>query len=513
MSPELVDDDNKPEEIISTLRHTPFEPVWEECQKDNTIADEIDNKKSNENDNEAEIEFHEQYMGKLWGSDAVSYFFHPVFHRSNRASARRRQTLVSDETTEPLILGGYPTGMLQGARIPFKMDLSPWILEPIDCGSSSDLSLSSVRRDSSSRRWSTMSLASTVLSTSAPRRPSSVFTLLDVLRLHTGGNPGARRVWEFLRTKSNDLLTKKQEELDADGRDTYSAFTRETVLKGNLKPPLCDFVRSNPSANLAITMTKLKAPRMEKQFRQIQAMAKWAERNQAQFCTMAYQHDLRDMLTDTELAELMREYRGQQRRTPDTTEQWKPISQAQADQLRERLPPLEQRKRLGPLETPRPSIGSLLPSEATANKRLPKSHSPTVRLESNSGQNSRELRMKPRSQVVYLQDFRKRQRRGLTQTKPVEFKRTMQAGQSVSLTKSPGQLLLQYTEKVSPTPLCWSQLIQQYADMKDDLSGTGSYEAAVDPNSYNGDGRICHQYVSSKSDVKGMWKPPTAIPQ
>lgn len=122
------------------------------------------------------------------------------------------------------------------------------------------------------------------------------------------------------------------------------------------QPPLCDFVRENPSANLAVTMTKLKAPRMEKRFRQIQAMAKWAERNQAQLSTMAYQHDLRDMLTDAELAELMHEYRDD-KRTQHFVEQWQPISQAQADQLRERLPPLEQRKRLGPLERPRPSIG------------------------------------------------------------------------------------------------------------------------------------------------------------
>lgn len=125
--------------------------------------------------------------------------------------------------------------MLQGARIPFKLDLSPWVLEPVHSESLSDLSLSPSRRDSCSRRWSTLSVASSTLSTATPRRPSTVFTLLDVLRLHTGGNPGARRVWEYLRGRSNELLTKKQEELDANGRDTFSAFTREQVLGGNLK--------------------------------------------------------------------------------------------------------------------------------------------------------------------------------------------------------------------------------------------------------------------------------------
>ncbi|VDP74431.1 unnamed protein product [Echinostoma caproni] len=495
--------------VFSVSPHTRFEPVKEENAESVLAVDgtSIEDPKKNLDEDDSESDLHEQYLEKLWGPDAVSYFFHPVFFRSSRNSAKHRQARVTEDSTEPLILGGYPTGMLQGARIPFRMDLSPWLSEPVSFENLGSLNSTSGRRESIYRRWSTISLASTLSVSQGIHRPSSVFTLLDMLRLHTGGNPGAHRVWEFLRNKSNGLLAEKEQELDADGRQTFSAFTREQVLNGQLRPPLCDFVRSNPSASLAEAMGRLKAPSMEKQFRQIQVMAKWAERNQTQFRTMAYQHDLRDMLTDEELDELMKEYREHVKQGSD---RWKVITQADADRLRDRLPPLEQRKPLGPLERPKPPIGNLMPPDLprTEPKRDPLALKPA---EDESDQSTGEQRIKPKSQLAYLQIGHKFLRKGKNQIQLVGTRRSGQATGSKSSTLSPGQLILQYTNKRSLTPLCWSQLMEQqdhpYSLSRTDTFGTEDEHTgqSLDPVSY------CHR-TSFQTGPKRLWKPTTAVP-
>lgn len=79
--------------------------------------------------------------------------------------------------------------------------------------------------------------------------------------------------------------------------------------------------------------------------------------------------------------------------------------------------------------------------------------------------------------------------------------------------KSPGQLLLQYIEETSPTPLCWSQLVEQYANNSDYLSRNNSYTTSLDSIMFHADQRDDHHEISIKSDDKRLWKPTMSIPQ
>ncbi|KAF5396226.1 hypothetical protein PHET_10577 [Paragonimus heterotremus] len=243
--------------------------------------------------------------------------------------------------------------MLRGARVPFRPDLKPWLIKPVM------LPERVGRRSSLIQQLSNLSSQSGSL-TPSERRLSDGSGLLENLRLHAGLNCSAKSVWEFLRSKSYELLVKLEQELDADMRATFDAFVRERVLRGEEKPPLCDFVRENHSHALSNTMRNLKAPRMEKQFRKLRAMVSWAERNQDQFRIAAFQHDLKDMLTDDEISKLVSEKLGKR---PPIQPGFCVISQAEADQISGFLPQTHARQNLGPLEKAKPVLEDLFPEE------------------------------------------------------------------------------------------------------------------------------------------------------
>ncbi|KAA3673378.1 uncharacterized protein DEA37_0002578 [Paragonimus westermani] len=302
----------------------------------------LDSQKTSPTPSNCEADFCEAYLEHLWGPKRVAYFFRPNFSRSRNESVSRRKGTAA----EPLYLGGYPTGMLRGARVPFRPDLKPWLVKPVV------LPERAGRKLSLNQQLSTLSSHSGSL-TPNERRLSDGSSLLENLRLHAGLNCGAKSVWEFLRSKSYELLVKLEQELDADMRATFDAFTRERVLRGEEKPPLCDFVRENHSNALSNTMRNLKAPRMEKQFRKLRAMVSWAERNQDQFRIAAFQHDLKDMLTDEEISKLVSEKLGKR---PPIQPGFCVISQAEADQISGILPLVHIRQNLGPLERPKPAL-------------------------------------------------------------------------------------------------------------------------------------------------------------
>ncbi|CAL8103701.1 unnamed protein product [Calicophoron daubneyi] len=297
---------------------------------------------------ESVVELYQEYIKNLWGKKVADYFLHPCFQSSATASASRRQSTCRDNA-EPILLGGYPNGMLRGARVQFRPDLKTWLTAPTDMKQFLE------RRESIYRRGSLANLLNQA-SVTTLRKPNSVNSLLESLRIRAGGNPGATKLWDLLRTKSYDMLVGLENQMSANERHTFAAFVQERALAGDQKPPLCDFVRENPSSSLIEVIKHLKAPKAEKNFRKMRAMVSWAERNRDQFKIVAYQHDLKDMLTDEQLAELMDEYFIHSHVLPPLTG---PISQAEADKLADRLPSITDRSLLGPLERPKPPLKSV----------------------------------------------------------------------------------------------------------------------------------------------------------
>ncbi|KAF7257426.1 hypothetical protein EG68_05370 [Paragonimus skrjabini miyazakii] len=184
----------------------------------------LDSQKTSPTPSNCEADFCEAYLEHLWGPKRVAYFFRPNFARSRSESINRRKSTVA----EPLHLGGYPTGMLRGARVPFRPDLKPWLVKPVV------LPERVGRRSSIIQQLSNLSSQSGSL-TPSERRLSDGSGLLENLRLHAGLNCSAKSVWEFLRSKSYELLVKLEQELDADMRATFDAFARERVLRGEEK--------------------------------------------------------------------------------------------------------------------------------------------------------------------------------------------------------------------------------------------------------------------------------------
>ncbi|OON22630.1 hypothetical protein X801_01460, partial [Opisthorchis viverrini] len=237
----------------------------------------------------------EQYLENLWGADAVNYFFNPTFTPTGKtSSAEEKATRIAP--FDQLTIGGYPNGLLHGSRVPFHPELKPWLLHPIEP------ELIRRRKSECARR------PSLALLTSERRmsvlKPVGVSGLIDTLRLHAGVNPGATNVWEVLRSRSYKLL-QKLEKADEKSNETFAVFTREYALSERKKPPLCDFIRTNTSGHLAQTMRHLKAHGAEKQFRKTKAMVAWTERNQEHLKMVLQQHDIRDKLERCKLENRM----------------------------------------------------------------------------------------------------------------------------------------------------------------------------------------------------------------
>ncbi|GAA36420.2 hypothetical protein CLF_111358 [Clonorchis sinensis] len=251
----------------------------------------------------------EQYLENLWGADVVNYFFNPTFIPTGKtSSAEEKATKIAP--FDQLTIGGYPNGLLHGSRVPFQPELKPWLLQPIEP------ELLRRRKSECARR------PSLALLTSERRmsvlKPVGVSGLIETLRLHAGVNPGATNVWEVLRSRSYKLL-QNLEEANEKSNETFTVFTRECVLSGREKPPLCDFIRTNTSGHLAQTMKHLKAHGAEKQFRKTKAMVGWAEHNQEHLKMILHQHDIRDKLVRQKLENRMGHYDGDAKKRESKT--------------------------------------------------------------------------------------------------------------------------------------------------------------------------------------------------
>ncbi|VDQ16774.1 unnamed protein product [Trichobilharzia regenti] len=77
-------------------------------------------------------------------------------------------------------------------------------------------------------------------------------------------------------------------------------------------PPLCDFIRENPSSSLSNVLKNLKAPHLEKKLRKVNLAASWAKRNQDQFRILSFQQDLKDAIKTIEDNNFSSSLKGQQ---------------------------------------------------------------------------------------------------------------------------------------------------------------------------------------------------------
>ncbi|KAH8874632.1 hypothetical protein KSF78_0008457 [Schistosoma japonicum] len=176
---------------------------------------------------------------KLWGKEIAEYFLNPNFQKTSKIQTNSHRTSTINESNEHLLLGGYPNGMLHGARIPFRSNLK-----------------------------------------------SCLFNLIDLLKYHMGTNYGAQYLWYLLRHKSYEQLINFEKQLTKEQIITFSAYTHDSVLHGN--------------ENLIDVMKQLKASDIEKQLRKINLSVSWANRNQDQFRIVSFQQDLKDAIKSIE---------------------------------------------------------------------------------------------------------------------------------------------------------------------------------------------------------------------
>ncbi|CAH8538425.1 unnamed protein product [Schistosoma turkestanicum] len=257
------------------------------------INDDAHNDHDEHDDGEEEDvdeEEHEFLLKQLWGKEIANYFLNPNFQKSSS----KTQT-ISTESTERL-LGGYPNGMLHGARIPFHPELKPWLFDDIKpslADSTDDGVMKRKRKKMKKQSRRRHSLPPSL-------KDTNKFDLIDLLRHHMGVNYGAQHLWNLLRYKSYEQLNNLEKQLIQAKQDTFTAFTHECLLWRNKKPPLCDFIRENPSKTLSHVMNQLKAPSTELKLRKHQLSVTWANRNQDQFRILSFQQHLKDAIKSIE---------------------------------------------------------------------------------------------------------------------------------------------------------------------------------------------------------------------
>nr|CAH8863896.1 unnamed protein product [Trichobilharzia regenti] len=259
------------------------------------------------NEDDDDDNYYKKILDDLWGQETADYFCHPNFQKSSSIKSIDKDLLTSNdnEKGERLLLGGYPNGMLRGARIPFRSDIKSWLFDL-----QNNERLLSDKSISSKRRLSTF--FNNNYNKHRKSRANSVFNIIDLLKLHLGENPGAQQLWNLLRCKSYEQLTDFEKQLTKEEQFTYAAFTHEYMSLENKKPPLCDFIRENPSSSLSNVLKNLKAPHLEKKLRKVNLAASWAKRNQDQFRILSFQQDLKDAIKTIEDNNFSSSLKGQQ---------------------------------------------------------------------------------------------------------------------------------------------------------------------------------------------------------
>ncbi|CAH8611382.1 unnamed protein product [Heterobilharzia americana] len=258
---------------------------------------------SKQNSDEGDDRYLKKFLDDFWGPETADYFLHPNFQKSSSVKPKDKESTSDKETAQCIILGGYPNGMLRGARIPFRSDLKPWLF---------DIPTNERRRDKSSIKRRLSVFYNNNQHFRRASRAKSACSLIDLLKLHLGENLGAHHLWDLLRRKSYEKLTDFEKSLTKEDQFTFAAFTHEYISCRNKNPniqqrketstmpPLCDFVRENPSYSLTNVINNLKAPEMEKQLRKVNLAISWANRNQDQFRIISFQQDLKDAIKSIE---------------------------------------------------------------------------------------------------------------------------------------------------------------------------------------------------------------------
>ncbi|KAF7233239.1 hypothetical protein EG68_11471 [Paragonimus skrjabini miyazakii] len=268
-------------------------------------------------------------------------------------------------------------------------------------------------------------------------------------------------------------------------------------------------------------MRNLKAPQMEKQFRKLRAMVSWAERNQDQFRIAAFQHDLKDMLTDDEISKLISEKLGKR---PPIQPGFCVISQAEADQISGFLPLMHVRQNLGPLERPKPVLEDLFPEETLKMVPNKSTHKQVddmrrrrpgpknaQRIPQPDHSNSRFLYVRPsgrpygetESSARPIESFST----GNPQTKDTLPKITQHDGRL----EQTGYLSFPRRDSTVP-PLCWAQLVDQYRRLRHKHSSIED-SLPTDPTETEFlDTNAIRQRYELRRTSPSLWKPSAAVP-
>ncbi|CAH8644548.1 unnamed protein product [Schistosoma rodhaini] len=234
--------------ITETLKEEDVDSF--ECSK--TLSEEkisMEDNTDDDDDNDYKLA-----LEKLWGKEIANYYLNPNHQKS-----------IKQSNDKYYLIGGYPNGMLHGSRIPFNYELKPWLL---------NIPHSNMKQSGSSK----------------------VPNIIDLLKYHIGTNYSAQYLWNLLRYKSYEQLINYEKQLSHEDYNTYASFTYEYVLSKKQKPPLCDFIRHNPSNSLIHIMKQLKSSSIKKKLHQMNLSTLWANRNQDQFRILSYQQDLKDTI-------------------------------------------------------------------------------------------------------------------------------------------------------------------------------------------------------------------------
>ncbi|CAH8582607.1 unnamed protein product [Heterobilharzia americana] len=218
---------------------------------------------SKQNSDEGDDRYLKKFLDDFWGPETADYFLHPNFQKSSSVKPKDKEST----------------------------NLKPWLF---------DIPTNERRRDKSSIKRRLSVFYNNNQHFRRASRAKSACSLIDLLKLHLGENLGAHHLWDLLRRKSYEKLTDFEKSLTKEDQFTFAAFTHEYISCRNKKPPLCDFVRENPSYSLTNVINNLKAPEMEKQLRKVNLAISWANRNQDQFRIISFQQDLKDAIKSIE---------------------------------------------------------------------------------------------------------------------------------------------------------------------------------------------------------------------
>ncbi|CAI2731896.1 unnamed protein product [Schistosoma spindalis] len=175
-------------------------------------------------------------------------------------------------------------------------------------------------------------------------KTNNIMNIIDLLKYHMGTNYSAQYLWNLLRYKSYEQLINYEKQLTKEEQMTYNAFTYEYVLKGKEKPPLCDFIRENPSNSLNNVMKQLKSPSIEKQLRKMNLSVSWANRNQDQFRMISFQQNLKDAIKSIESNNFSSSLLNHQTDTKSQLDSNSKLNSQQVDQLMSFYPILKKKQ-------------------------------------------------------------------------------------------------------------------------------------------------------------------------